>query len=323
MLLRGMAGESLKLDVLRLASGNQAVTETEEEKVDKGIAVESLVTVPLTVNHVENLRYRSWEYKTQQLAEQLAAQAGFSVGYVHLESMSGSQAEDSFARGFFPNYNKDAFILDVRHNRGGNIDSWILDVLQRRPWMYWQSRDYDPTNGGIAWDEQFAFRGHIVVLIDEKTSSDGEGVSRGISELGLGRLIGSRTWGGGIWLSSDNRLVDGGIASVRFFFRPHRSLSAQILLCAHPLLAFHWFQAPEIGVYSDKFGWGGGIEQLGVNPDVEVDNNPRTSFDGKDAQLETAIAELKRWLEEEPIVLPRPPKHKKDKSMGPNECPAQ
>jgi tricorn protease len=167
---------------------------------------------------VENLRYRSWEYKTQQSADQLAAEAGFSVGYVHMESMSGSQAEDSFARGFFPNYNKDAFILDVRHNRGGSIDSWVLDVLQRRPWMYWQSRDYDSTNGGIAWDEQFAFRGHIVVLIDEKTSSDGEGVSRGISELCLGRHIGSRTWGGGIWLSLDNRLVDGGIASVRFFF---------------------------------------------------------------------------------------------------------
>lgn len=76
-------------------------------------------------------------------------------------------------------------------------------------------RDFDPTNGGLGWDQQFAFRGHIVALIDEKTSSDGEGVARGISELGLGRLIGTRTWGGGIWLASDNDLVDGGIATVR------------------------------------------------------------------------------------------------------------
>ena len=53
-----------------------------------------------------------------------------------------------------------------------------------------------------------------VVLVDEKTSSDGEGVSRGISELGLGKIVGTRTWGGGIWLSSDNHLVDGGIATV-------------------------------------------------------------------------------------------------------------
>jgi C-terminal processing protease CtpA/Prc len=247
MLLRGMAGESLRLDVLRLASGNQAVTETEEEKADEGIAVESLVTVPLTPNHVENLRYRSWEYKTQQLAEKLAEEAGFSVGYVHLENMSGPQAEDSFARGFFPNYNKDAFILDVRHNSGGNIDSWVLDVLQRRPWMYWQSRDYDPTNGGLGWDEQFAFRGHIVVLIDEKTSSDGEGVSRGISELGLGRLIGSRTWGGGIWLASDNRLVDGGIASVRFFFSPaSKSFGSNSSLCSLSACFSLFFRRPRL-----------------------------------------------------------------------------
>jgi tricorn protease len=246
-LMRGMAGESLRLDILRLASGNQTGTETEEDKIDEGIAVESIVTVPLTANHVENLRYRSWEYKTQQLAEQLAAEAGFSVGYVHLESMSGAQAEDSFARGFFPNYNKDAFILDVRHNRGGSIDSWVLDVLQRRPWMYWQSRDYDPTNGGLAWDEQFAFRGHIVVLMDEKTSSDGEGVSRGISELGLGRLIGSRTWGGGIWLSSDNLLVDGGIASVRLFLSSaSKSFGSNSSLCSSSACFSLFFRRPRL-----------------------------------------------------------------------------
>jgi len=52
-----------------------------------------------------------------------------------------------------------------------------------------------------------------VVLINEHTSSDGEGFARGVSELGLGKLVGTRTWGGGIWLSSDNKLVDGGIAS--------------------------------------------------------------------------------------------------------------
>merc|ERR1719215_2064850 len=108
--------------------------------------------------------------------------------------MSGPKSEDAFARGFFPDYDKDGFILDVRHNTGGNIDSWVLDVLQKQAWMYWQSRDSDITNGGEGWDQQFAFRGHIVVLIDEMTASDGEGVARGISELGLGRLIGTRTW---------------------------------------------------------------------------------------------------------------------------------
>ena len=123
-------------------------------------------------------------------------------------------------------------------------------------------------------------------MIDEKTSSDGEGFSRGVSELGLGKLVGTRTWGGGIWLSSDNHLVDGGIAT-----------------------------APEIGTYNDNFGWGLGIEQMGITPDVEVDNNPRTTFDGKDEQLEKAIEVLTKWLEDEPLVPPKSPGPHKNMSM--------
>jgi tricorn protease len=117
-----------------------------------------------------------------------------------------------------------------------------------------------------------------VVLLDENTSSDGEGFSRGVSELNLGKLVGKRTWGGGIWLSFDNRLVDGGIAS-----------------------------APEIGTYNNKFGWGMGIEQIGVEPDYEVENNPRMFYDGKDVQLEKAIEILHDWLKKEPILLPERP----------------
>jgi tricorn protease len=211
MLLRGMAGNSVKLDVLRLASREP----TDKGDLEAEVPVEALIVVPIKTSEADLLRYFAWEWKTRLQAEKLAEENGFSVGYVHLQDMSGPEAEDAFARGFFPNYNKQAMILDVRHNRGGNIDSWVLDVLQRKAWMYWQSRDFTVENGGLGWDEQFAFRGHIVVLLDERTSSDGEGVSRGISELGLGRLIGTRTWGGGIWLASDNHLVDGGIASVR------------------------------------------------------------------------------------------------------------
>jgi tricorn protease len=199
---------------------------------------------------------------------------------------------DAFARGYYPDYDKQTLILDVRHNRGGNIDSWILGILQRKAFTFWFGRTGNKRNGDLDWDEQFAFRGHVVILIDELTASDGEGVSRGISELGLGRLIGKRTWGGGIWLSQDNRLVDGGIAS-----------------------------APEIGTYNEKFGWGMGIEQQGVVPDIEVDNNPHTAFYGRDTQLERAIAELRQWLDQEPIVIPHPPDQKRDMSLHDEKCP--
>jgi len=209
--------------------------------------------------------------------------------------MSGSSSMDSFVRGFYPDYDKDALIIDVRNNKGGNIDSWILDALQRHAWMYWESRSTNITNGGMGWDMQFAFRGHLVVLINEHTSSDGEAFARGVSELGLGKLIGTRTWGGGIWLSSDNHLVDGGIAS-----------------------------APESGTYNDKFGWGVGVEQMGATPDIVVDNNPKEAFDGKDAQLEEAISVLKEWIKQEPVALPKNPGHHRDMSMraGIGGCPA-
>ena len=293
MLLRGTAGRSVRLDVVRQPKvgrlDNNNATESEFKP-------EPVIAVPLAQEHGDNLRYAAWEYKTQQQAKTLAADKNFTVGYLHLRTMQGPEDIDAFTRGFFSDYDKQALIIDVRHNRGGNIDSWLLDILQRKAWMYWQGRATTVENGGLGWDNQFAFRGHIVVLIDECSSSDAEGFSRGVSELGLGRLVGTRTWGGGIWLSSDNHLVDGGIAT-----------------------------APEIGTYNDHFGWGLGIEQQGVAPDVEVDNNPRLTFDGKDQQLEKAIDVLAQWLQEEPIVQPKPPATKSDMSLHVEveNCPAK
>ena len=310
MLLRGLAGRTVRLEVLRLKSG-EAVT---------GEAIpEPVLAVPISHSAASKLRYDAWEWKTREKAKELASEAGFTVGYMHLKSM-GTQGENEFARNFYPDYDKQALILDVRHNGGyvsnlytfglidvlrylpshsinffpfsGNIDSWILDALQRKAWMYWGDRT-GVRNGGLDWDEQYAFRGHLVVLVDEHTGSDAEGVSRGISELGLGRIIGTRTWGGGIWLSSDNHLVDGGIAT-----------------------------APEMGTFNSNWGWGGGIENQGITPDIVVDNNPRTAFHGKDEQLERAIAELKSWLKEEAVVMEKPPKTKPDMSLKDENCPA-
>jgi C-terminal processing protease CtpA/Prc len=222
MLLRGLAGRSVRLEVLRLESGG------DNANADEAIP-EPVIVVPITLGAAANLRYNAWEYKSRQLAKTLAGEAGFSVGYIHMRAM-GSADINAFAQGFFEDYNKETLILDVRHNHGGNIDSWVSTMLQRAAWSYFGGRNTRFGGGDMDWDQQFAFRGHVVVLIDEHTSSDGEGVSRSISELGIGRLVGTRTWGGGIWLASDNKLVDGGIAT-----------------------------APEFAVYNDKFGWGMGI----------------------------------------------------------------
>jgi tricorn protease len=238
MLLRGRAGHSVRLEVLRLASGDVAVKNTVNGTSPESTVVlpaeeahpEPVVVVPIEQSAASDLRYNAWEWNTRQKAKSLAQEAGFSVAYIHLRSM-GQEDMDAFARSYFEDYDKDSMILDLRHNRGGNIDSWITSFLQRKAWYFFEGRVGNTRGVDTDWNQQFAFKsGHIVVLIDEKTSSDGEGLSRAISELGLGVLIGKRTWGGGIWLSSDNVLVDGGIAT-----------------------------APEDAVYNDKWGWGLGI----------------------------------------------------------------
>ena len=125
---------------------------------------------------------------------------------------------------------------------------------------------------------QYAFRGHIVVLCNHSTASDGEAFTEGVKRLKLGTVIGTRTWGGEIWLSSDNFLVDRGIAT-----------------------------AAEYGVFGPEGEWL--IEGHGVDPDIVVDNLPHATFNGKDAQLEAAIEYLQKQIKERPVPPVVVPKH--------------
>jgi tricorn protease len=183
----------------------------------------------------------------------------------------GSRNIEEWARQFYPVYNRKGLILDVRHNRGGNIDSWVLGRLLRRAWFYWK-----PRGGDTFWNMQYAFNGHMAALINEFTASDGEAFAEGFRRLELGKLIGTRTWGGEIWLSFENRLVDKGIAS-----------------------------AAEIGVFGPEGDWL--IEGHGVEPDIEVDNPPKETFEGKDRQLEAAVQHLLEKIKSDPPQRPQAP----------------
>ena len=107
--------------------------------------------------------------------------------------------------------------------------------------------------------------------------------AEGFRRLGLGKVIGTRTWGGEIWLSFNNWLVDKGIAS-----------------------------AAEYGVYGPEGEWL--IEGHGVEPDIVVDNLPHETFLGKDRQLEAAISHLQELIKKDPRAVPPPPKYP-DKSF--------
>lgn len=245
-------------------------------RVKQPEGVRDLIVVPLGNDY--NLRYRDWEYANRL---QVEAATENQVGYLHLRAM-GSDDISQFYREFYPVFDRQGLIIDVRYNFGGNIDSFILEKLLRKAWMYWATRSGKPT-----WNMQYAFRGHMVVLVNENTYSDGEAFADGFKKLGMGTTIGTRTWGGEIWLSSANRLSDGGLA-----------------------------RAPMMGVYGENGQWL--IEGHGFEPDIVVDNLPHATFNGKDAQLERAIKVLQEQIRKDPRPVPPPPPFP-DKSFGNNK----
>jgi tricorn protease len=250
-LLRGKAGQQVMLHV-KPASGD----------------ARDVLVKPISAGDDRNMRYAEWEYSRRL---QVDAASDNKIGYVHLRAM-GSGDIDQWAREYYPIYNRQGLIIDMRHNRGGNIDSWLLGDLLRQAWFYWQPRIGNPD-----WNMQYAFRGHIVVLCDQDTASDGEAFTEGFKHFQLGKVIGTRTWGGEIWLAFDNTQADNGLAS-----------------------------AAEIGVYSPQGKWL--IEGHGVDPDNVVDNLPHATFAGTDAQLQAAVELLKQEIKDDPRpVPPHPP----------------
>ncbi|MCB2229542.1 PDZ domain-containing protein [bacterium] len=251
--------------LLREQVGKQVLLTVKPKNGD----LRQVIVQPISTRAADDLRYRDWEY-TRRL--QVEKESDNEIGYVHLRAM-GSNDYAQWAREFFPIIEKEGLIIDARHNNGGNIDSWILTSLLRHPWLYWVGRVGEPYP-----NMQGSFNGHIAILCNQYTVSDGEMLTEGIRRLGLGTIIGTRTLGAEIWLSSSNFLVDRGIAT-----------------------------AAESGVYGPEGAWL--IEGVGVIPDIEVDNLPHATFNGNDAQLKRAIEYLKQKIEEEPVTVPQPPRY--------------
>lgn len=253
-LLRAQVGKQVRLTLLPGGDSSKA---------------RDVIVTTISQAQERNLRYDDWELSRREAVEK--AGAG-KLGYLHLRAM-GSGDIAQWEREFYPVFNRDGLIIDVRHNGGGNIDSWILEKLLRKAWMFWKAPVGAPYS-----NMQYAFRGKLVVLCDEWTASDGEAFTEGIKRLNLGKVIGTRTWGGEVWLTSSNTLVDRGVAT-----------------------------AAEFGVYGPEGNWL--IEGHGVEPDIVVDNLPRATFDGKDTQLDTAIQYLLKEIEKNPNPVPPVPKY--------------
>lgn len=223
------------------------------------------------------LRYGDWEYANRLKVEK---ESDNQIGYLHISAMSDWDI-GHFYREFYPLINRKGLIIDIRYNAGGYIDAIILEKLIRKTWMYRIDRTGEPYG-----NMDHAFSGHMVVLVNERAGSDGEVFAEGFRRLRLGTTIGMRTWGGFVALNTRNRLTDKGVAS-----------------------------APMHGGYSLDSEWL--VEGHGFVPDIELDNLPYETFNGKDAQLEAAIKLLQEKIAEAPRDVPPVPAYP-DKSFKNN-----
>jgi tricorn protease len=194
------------------------------------------------------------------------------VGYIHIPDM-GVPGLNEFAKYFYPQTEKEAMIVDVRSNGGGNVSPMIIERLRRQLVLVDIARNGNPqANPGAM------IVGPKVLLADEFSASDGDLVTYRFKTYKMGPVIGKRTWGGVVGIRGTLPLLDGG------------SLNR-----------------PEFSRY-DVAGKVWAIEGVGVEPDIFVDNDPAREYAGEDQQLDRAITEILALLKTQPGTLaPKPP----------------
>ncbi|HLN22000.1 MAG TPA: S41 family peptidase [Bacteroidales bacterium] len=218
----------------------------------------------------QELMYMKWVDERRALVDKLS---GGRIGYIHVPNTSDAGNRELF-QGMYAYANKEALIIDDRNNGGGMIPDRMADLLDRKSLVYWHRNGLLPSKSpAISHD------GPKVMLINGYSSSGGDAFPYFFKKMGLGKLIGTRTWGGLVGISGNARLVDGGNISV-----------------------------PQFGVFDKEDGWI--IEGVGVSPDIEVVDRPEQLAKGEDPSLMKAIEELMKELGSTPeprVSSPVPP----------------
>jgi tricorn protease len=214
----------------------------------------------ITVEPIANeslLRRWAWIEGNRQKVEK---KTGGKVAYVYMPDTAG-QGFEHFNRMFFAQVDKQALIVDDRRNGGGQAANYVTELLARPYLGSWKDRD------GLVFDTPGgAIYGPKAMLIDQDAGSGGDFMPYAFKRVGLGPLIGKRTWGGLIGISINPPLIDGGFVTVPFF-----------------------------RFYTPEGEWR--IENEGVSPDIDVELDPAAVNRGEDTQLDAAIADVMKRLE--------------------------
>ena len=208
---------------------------------------------PAAFSAVKNLAYKEWETRRADIVKE---RTGGRVGYIHMRAMGDEDLNNFLLKMHTEVFDKDALILDLRYNNGGNVHKEVIDFLRGQSHFEWAYRDFPRTSHpNVAPADK-----PIVVLVNEHSLSDAEVTSNGIKTLGIAKLVGTETYRWIIFTSSV-RLLDGSTCRM-----------------------------PAWGCYSVVDG--SDLENTGVKPDVYVKNNFQDRLEGRDPQLDAAINEV-------------------------------
>jgi tricorn protease len=215
------------------------------------------------------LRREAW---VQHNRETVAKLSGGKLAYVYLPD-TGSTGFQLFNRYFFGQLDKQGAIIDERFNGGGQLGDYFIEVMTRRLLNYWA-----PRYGEIEHTPNAAIFGPKVMLANELSGSGGDALPWLFQKSRIGPVVGKRTWGGLVGFGSLPKLLDGGEVT-----------------------------APSAGFFSPDGSWA--IENHGVTPDYDVEMDPLAASEGRDPQLEKAIALALAALREASPSGPKRPKY--------------
>ncbi len=208
------------------------------------------------------LRYRAWVEGKRKYVEE---KSDGQIAYIYVPN-TGVQGQNELVRGFYGQLGKAAMLIDERWNGGGQIPNRFIELLNRPRTNYWARRD------GKDWPwPPDSHQGPKAMLINGLAGSGGDMFPALFRQAGLGKIIGMRTWGGLVGISGVPGLIDGGYTAV-----------------------------PTFGFYETDGTWG--IEGYGVDPDIEVIDDPSKMVDGGDPQLDAAIEHLLGEIKRNPYV---------------------
>lgn len=215
-----------------------------------------------------DLIYFNWVEGNRRRVNELS---GGRLGYLHIPDMSAPGIRE-FIKWYYGQLRKEGLVVDVRANGGGNVSRMLIERLARQ----WLAVDFGRVDDQAEPYPDGVFIGPKIVLLDENSASDGDIFPAMFREAGLGPLVGRRSWGGVVGISNTGPLIDGGTIYV-----------------------------PLSGMANREGQWI--IEGHGVDPDIDVENDPKAVIEGRDPQLERAVAEVMKKIQAKPVKLPSKP----------------